>query len=179
MAPQLVRDKDGISAALLVAELAASLKAAGSSIPRRLAELSAEYGLHATSQLSWRVSDLAVIGQAMSRLRTAPPRQLLGREVSVTDLAPDNDVLILRFDGGRVVVRPSGTEPKCKAYLELVIPVAGVERGGAGTADPVDDTRLLAAVGSAERQAEAELATLAVEVTRAVGMAEPAAEPPA
>ncbi|HST48387.1 phospho-sugar mutase [Jatrophihabitans sp.] len=175
VAPQLVRDKDGISAALLVAELAANLKAAGSSIPRRLAELTAEYGLHATSQLSWRVSDLAVIGEAMSRLRGAPPRQLLGREVSVTDLAPDNDVLILRFDGGRVVVRPSGTEPKCKAYLELVIPVADAGPAPAGGAELADESQLMAVVGSAERQAEAELAALAAEVTRAVGMAEPPA----
>jgi phosphomannomutase len=173
VAPQLVRDKDGISAALLVAELAASLKAEGSSIPRRLAELTAEYGLHATSQLSWRVSDLAAIGEAMSRLRAASPRHLLGRQVSVTDLAPDNDVLILRFDGGRVVVRPSGTEPKCKAYLELVIPVAGADPvGPADPAGPAGEARLMAVVGSAERQAEADLATLAVEVTRAMGMAE-------
>ena len=66
VAPGLVRDKDGISAALLIAELAASLKAEGSSIPHRLAELAAEYGLHATSQLSWRVTDLAVIAEAMT-----------------------------------------------------------------------------------------------------------------
>ena len=59
MAPELVRDKDGISAALLIAELAATLAAEGSSIPHRLAELAAEYGLFATRQLSWRVTDLA------------------------------------------------------------------------------------------------------------------------
>jgi phosphomannomutase len=58
----------------------------------------------------------------MAQVRANPPATLLGRTVTVTDLAPDNDVVILRFDGGRVVVRPSGTEPKCKAYLELVIP---------------------------------------------------------
>lgn len=121
VAPSLVRDKDGISAALLIAELAASLKAEGSSLPRRLAELAAEYGLHTTRQLSWRLADVADISAAMTRLRSDPPRQLLGTPVTVTDLAPDNDVLILRFSGGRVVVRPSGTEPKCKAYLELVL----------------------------------------------------------
>jgi phosphomannomutase len=161
VAPELVRDKDGISAALLIAELAASLKADGSSLPRRLAELAAEYGLHATSQLSWRVTDLDEITKAMSRLRAQPPRQLLGRPVSVTDLAPDNDVVILRFEGGRVVVRPSGTEPKCKAYLELVIPTA--------TEQPAAEL-LLAAVASAEQQAAAELATLGAEVTQALGM---------
>ncbi len=164
VAPRLVRDKDGISAALLVAELAASLKADGSSIPHRLAELAASYGLHATSQLSWRVTDLAVIAEAMSRLRTAPPEQLLGRPVEVTDLAPEADVLILRFDGGRVVVRPSGTEPKCKAYLELVIAVPDGETA-------TDAEGLLAVVGSAERRAEAELAQLGAEIARAAGMA--------
>jgi phosphomannomutase len=122
VAPNLVRDKDGVSAALLVAELAATLKAAGSSVPQRLAELAAEYGLYANSQLSWRVLDLRLIDQAMARLRANPPATLLDRPVTVTDLAPAADVVILRFDGGRVVVRPSGTEPKCKAYLELLIP---------------------------------------------------------
>ncbi|HJQ03365.1 MAG TPA: phospho-sugar mutase [Jatrophihabitans sp.] len=124
VAPSLVRDKDGISAALLVAELAAVLKANASSIPRRLAELAAEYGLFATRQLSWRVADLALIDQAMGRLRANPPIVLLGQPVTVTDLAPDNDVLTLRFQGGRAVVRPSGTEPKCKAYLQIVIAAA-------------------------------------------------------
>jgi len=121
VAPSLVRDKDGISAALVVAELAASLKASASSIPHRLAELAVEFGLYATRQQSWRVADLSLIDAAMTRLRDDPPDLLLGRPVTVTDLAPDNDVLILRFDGGRVVVRPSGTEPKCKAYLEVVV----------------------------------------------------------
>ena len=159
VAPGLIRDKDGISAALLVAELAATLKAEGSSIPRRLAELAAEYGRYATSQLSWRVTDLALIGEAMSRLRAAPPAELLGRPVRVSDLAPDNDVLILRFDGGRVVVRPSGTEPKCKAYLEVVIPV---EQAG--------PDELSAVVSAADRRAEADLEVLAGEVSRAVGL---------
>jgi phosphomannomutase len=121
VAPSLVRDKDGISAALLIAELAAALKASASSIPQRLAELAAEFGLYATRQLSWRVADPSLIAEAMARLRAEPPARLLSRPVTVTDLAPDNDVLILRFDGGRVVVRPSGTEPKCKAYLEVVV----------------------------------------------------------
>ncbi len=165
VAPALVRDKDGISAALLIAELAATLKAEGSSLPHRLAELAAEYGLHATSQLSWRVSDLALIGQAMRRLRANAPSRLLGRQVSVTDLAPDNDVVILRFDGGRVVVRPSGTEPKCKAYLELVVrtPVSDREANEPATADRL--------AGAAERQAADGLARLSAEVTEILGFA--------
>ncbi|MCW2521855.1 MAG: pmmB [Frankiales bacterium] len=122
VAPQLVRDKDGISAALAVAELAAALKARGSTLTERLAELSAEFGQHRTRQLSWRVADPAVIATAMRRLRSDPVAILLGLPVTSTDLAPDNDVLTLSFDGGRVVIRPSGTEPKCKAYLELSSP---------------------------------------------------------
>ncbi|MGX7680908.1 phospho-sugar mutase [Jatrophihabitans sp. DSM 45814] len=147
VAPDLVRDKDGISAALLIAELAATLKSEGSSLPQRLAEIAAEYGLYATSQLSWRVDDVTLIGNAMARVRTNPPQSLLGRAVTVTDLAPENDVMILRFDHGRVVVRPSGTEPKCKAYLELVI----------------------ATDGNADAIAQTELAALSAEVTAALG----------
>ena len=121
VAPELVKDKDGISAALLVAELAAALKAGGSSIPQRLDELAAEYGRHATDQLSVRVDDLSIITSAMARVRAAPPKTLLGSAVVVTDLLPAADVVTLSFDGGRVVVRPSGTEPKLKAYLEVVL----------------------------------------------------------
>ncbi len=151
VAPSLVRDKDGISAALLVTELAAELEAVGSSLPARLAELAAEYGLFSTRQLSWRVSDLSLIDAAMSRLRAALPGELLGEPVTVTDLAPDNDVLILRFPGGRVVVRPSGTEPKCKAYLEIVV------------ADAAD-------LGTAERLAGDRLDGLAAEISALVAL---------
>jgi phosphomannomutase len=122
VAPELVRDKDGISAALLVAELAAALKADGSSLAQRLEQLYAEYGRYATDQVSVRVEDLALIAAMMQRLRARPPTQLLGRPVTVEDLLPDNDVLRLRWQGGRVVIRPSGTEPKLKAYLEVIVP---------------------------------------------------------
>ncbi|MGH8860556.1 MAG: phospho-sugar mutase [Jatrophihabitantaceae bacterium] len=122
VAPDLVRDKDGISAALLVAELAAALKASGLSLTARLDELAGEFGRYATDQVSVRVDDLSLIAATMRRLRAAPPRSLLGSPVTATDLLPDADVLRLAFDGGRVVVRPSGTEPKLKAYLEVVDP---------------------------------------------------------
>ena len=122
VAPALVGDKDGISAALLVAELAARLKRDGSSLLGRLDELAAEYGRYATDQLSLRVDDLAVIGDTMARLRAGPPVTFLGEHVTVDDLLPDTDGLRFRFAGGRVVVRPSGTEPKLKAYLEVVEP---------------------------------------------------------
>jgi phosphomannomutase len=131
VAPQLVRDKDGVSAALLVAELAAALKAAGSSLVRRLDELAAEYGRYATDQVSVRVDDLAIIAQIMARVRTAPPVSLLGRPVAVQELLPATDGVRWRIDGGRVVIRPSGTEPKLKAYLEIVEPSGDAARAAA------------------------------------------------
>jgi phosphomannomutase len=129
--PAGVRDKDGISAALLLAELAATLKSAGRTLPDLLDDLAREHGLHATAQLSVRVADLDLITEAMARLRAAPPRALGGAAVeSVEDLSagsaglPPTDALRYRLaGGGRVVVRPSGTEPKLKAYLQVVIPV--------------------------------------------------------
>ncbi|HYN97163.1 MAG TPA: phospho-sugar mutase [Pilimelia sp.] len=124
-APELVRDKDGITAALLVAELAAGLRAELRTLADRLDELAAEFGVHATDQLAVRVDDLADIGAAMARLRARPPAELLDEPVgSVDDLLPGADVVILRTPSARVVVRPSGTEPKLKAYLEVVEPVA-------------------------------------------------------
>lgn len=122
VAPDLVRDKDGVSAALLVAELAADLKARGSSLRQRLEELAAEYGRYVTDQVAVRVEDLSIIDDTMARLRANPPTSLLGAPVTVTDLRPDADVVRLTWTGGRVVVRPSGTEPKLKAYLEVVVP---------------------------------------------------------
>ncbi len=137
--PGGVRDKDGISAALLVAELAAQLKLADRTLSEMLDDLAVEYGLHATDQLSVRVEDLSRIGAAMERLRAAPPRELAGLPVSsVEDLAeassglPPTDGLRYHLSGAggevasaRIVVRPSGTEPKLKCYLETVVPVAG------------------------------------------------------
>jgi phosphomannomutase len=122
VAPALVRDKDGVTAALTVAELAAGLKAEGRTLADRLDELAAEFGLHATDQLSVRVDDLTEIGRAMSRARNNPPATLLGAPVTeVVDLLPENDVLTFRTATARVVIRPSGTEPKLKAYLEVVV----------------------------------------------------------
>lgn len=125
VAPGHVRDKDGITAALTVAELAAGLKAAGRTLTDRLDELAAAYGVHATDQLSIRVEQLDEIARMMAALRAGPPTELLGVELTeFADLAPDADVVIVRSAGARVVVRPSGTEPKLKAYLEVVEEVA-------------------------------------------------------
>jgi phosphomannomutase len=122
VAPNLVRDKDGISAALLVAERAAALKSADSSLVGRLDDLAAEYGRYQTDQISVRVDELAMIDQIMARLRADPPDRLLDHPVEVADLLPDTDALRWTFPGGRVVLRPSGTEPKLKAYLQVVVP---------------------------------------------------------
>ncbi|MGW3766404.1 phospho-sugar mutase [Actinomadura verrucosospora] len=129
----LVNDKDGIGAALAVAALAADARRDGRTLLDLLDAQARRYGLHATSQLSVRVSDLSLITAAMARLRSDPPRELGGRRVeSFDDLAlpagdlPPTDGLRFRLAGGsRVVVRPSGTEPKLKCYLEVVLPVDG------------------------------------------------------
>ncbi|MGW4637634.1 phospho-sugar mutase [Sphaerisporangium sp. NPDC004334] len=126
-----VRDKDGIGAALTVAGMAARTKRDGKTLLDLLDEQAERYGLHATAQLSFRVADLSLIAAAMERLRSRPPQALGGRAVgSAEDLSagvdglPPTDGLRYRLDGdARVVVRPSGTEPKLKCYLEVVVPV--------------------------------------------------------
>jgi phosphomannomutase len=128
-----VRDKDGIGAALTVAGLAAEAKTEGRTLLDLLEDQARRYGLHATAQVSVRVEDLSLISDAMARLRASPPAELAGHEVTeADDLSagldglPPSDVLRYRLSGGgRVVVRPSGTEPKLKAYLEVVVPVTG------------------------------------------------------
>ncbi|MYU25729.1 phospho-sugar mutase [Streptomyces sp. SID8352] len=128
--PDGVRDKDGITAALLVTELASVLKEKGRTLLDLLDDLAVEHGLHATDQLSVRVEDLSVIATAMRRLRGAPPERLAGLAVTAaedltrgTDTLPPTDGLRYTLDGARVIVRPSGTEPKLKCYLEVVVPV--------------------------------------------------------
>jgi phosphomannomutase len=147
VAPALVRDKDGVSALLRVVELAAELKAEGRTLVDRLDDIAREHGLFATDQLSVRVTDLAQIKDAMARLRTTPPSSLGGLTVEqVDDLAagsadlPPTDGLRYRLaERARVIVRPSGTEPKIKAYLEVVVPVDADDDGG------VDAARIAAA----------------------------------
>ena len=124
VAPALVRDKDGMSAALVVAELAALEKARGRTLLDRLADLEEQHGRYETRQLSYRVADPARISAAVDDLRASPPGAYGGFAVTGVE-QPADDVLVHRLDGGRVVVRPSGTEPKLKAYLELVDPADG------------------------------------------------------
>ncbi|MEU1552248.1 phospho-sugar mutase [Streptomyces scabiei] len=130
--PEGVRDKDGITAALLITELASRLKEEGRTLLDLLDDIAVEHGLHATDQLSVRVEDLSVIARAMERLRERPPTALAGLAVTTaedltrgTDRLPPTDGLRYTLDGARVIVRPSGTEPKLKCYLEVVVPVAG------------------------------------------------------
>ncbi|MGW7650129.1 phospho-sugar mutase [Streptomyces bobili] len=148
--PEGVRDKDGITAALLVTELASELKERGRTLLDLLDDLAVEHGLHATDQLSVRVEDLTVIARAMERLRERPPTELAGLAIvraedlsKGTDRLPPTDGLRYTLDGARVVVRPSGTEPKLKCYLEVVVPVGSSDALPAAHARA---TELLAAV---------------------------------
>ncbi len=142
VAPDLVRDKDGITAALALARAAQHAKRSGRTLLDVLDDLCRRVGVHATGQVSARCADLAAIGTAMRGLRAAPPRRLGGRTVTaVRDLLggvdglPPADVLILHLDGdARVVARPSGTEPKLKVYLQAVVGPADVAATGPAAA---------------------------------------------
>jgi phosphomannomutase len=123
--PAKVRDKDGISAAVAVLEEFAGLKAQGITYEQHLASFAEQFGGYASSQISIRVADLSIIPATMAKLRSDPPSVVNGLEVEGVDdfLAgvegfPVNDILRFRFAGGRVIVRPSGTEPKLKCYLD-------------------------------------------------------------
>jgi len=156
--PGAVRDKDGISAAVLAADLAATRAEAGSSLPAALDELAVRHGVHATRSLTFPMTAdesraaLDRIARARSPERPAP------------------DLLVMRGSGTRVAVRPSGTEPKLKAYLEVVEPVRGAGSGpigpvsgSAGAADPS------AALAVARQRAAARLAMLVAEIENLIG----------
>jgi phosphomannomutase len=139
-----VRDKDGIGAAVAFLRLASDAARSGQSVLDRYDALERAHGVHLTSQLSLPIGGTA---EVMRRLRAAPPATLGGRPVSGhTDYAepgtglPASDVLSFRVEGDRVVIRPSGTEPKVKAYLEIVEPVA---HGGLNAARMTAQRRLI------------------------------------
>jgi phosphomannomutase len=129
--PDHVKDKDGVSALLLVCELAATVKAQGRTLRDVLDDIARTHGLHATDQLSVRFSDLAEIPATMAHLRESPPTSLGGLavervddlSVGTADLPPTDGLRYVLADHARVIVRPSGTEPKVKCYLEVIIPV--------------------------------------------------------
>ena len=145
---ELVRDKDGISAAVIFAELAAVLKAQGTTVLAHLESLYRQYGLFASSQVNVTkkgVDGLRELRAIMSRLRDAPPKEIAGEEVVMTKDClrqivigkngeqeptglPPSDVLVFELaNGARVIARPSGTEPKAKFYFDVREPVAAGE----------------------------------------------------
>ena len=139
VAPDVVRDKDGVSAALLVAELVAVLNAEGRDLLDVLDDLYRQHGVHTTDAYAVRVTDLEVIDRILDRLRAEPPTTLAGvRVTSADDLARGADGVPptegLRYhleDRSRVILRPSGTEPKLKVYLEVIEEVADDDLAGA------------------------------------------------
>jgi phosphomannomutase len=157
--PEAVRDKDGISALVRVLTLAAGLKAEGRSVADRLDEIARRYGVYETDQLSVRVQDAKNITAAMARLRAHPPRVLAGQTTSVVDMAhgsdglPPTNAVLITGETIKVVVRPSGTEPKLKCYLEAHLPAAH-------SADLV----------TARAAARSMLATIRLETSAALGL---------
>ncbi|MCG2620491.1 phospho-sugar mutase [Arthrobacter sp. I2-34] len=135
VAPDLVTDKDGISAALLAAEMAADALAAGRELRTDLDELQLAHGVHATDQLSVRVGSLDLLDAMMKRLRDSPPESFGGSAVtSIVDLTegsaglpPTEGLQYLTRDDSRVIIRPSGTEPKLKCYIEVIRPVPAAD----------------------------------------------------
>ena len=128
--PQAVSDKDGITAALAVATLAANLKSNQQTLQDKLDDLAEEHGVHATKQVSVRVTDLTNISAMMATLRATPPTSIgdlaVHRFVDLelgTELPPTDGLLFELEGNARVIIRPSGTEPKVKAYLQAVVPV--------------------------------------------------------
>jgi phosphomannomutase len=122
-----VRDKDGLSAALIVADMASALASQGYTLGDQLEKLMQRYGYFATGQISIRVTDLTVIASLMEKLRTDPPTQIAGVDAVFEDMnqgsgsLPATDALRFKLQDGRtVIVRPSGTEPKLKCYLQAV-----------------------------------------------------------
>ena len=125
--PENTPDKDGISAALVVAALATELAAQGKTLLDQLAILSDRFGHYATGQISIRVTDLSLIANQMNVLRENPPTEIDGVSAEFTDLSIATANLgatdALRFDladSRRVIIRPSGTEPKLKCYLQAI-----------------------------------------------------------
>ncbi len=168
VAPADVRDKDGVSAAALAASVAASLKAQGRTLLDALDALARAYGLHATDQLAFRVEDPSLISAAMQRMRDSTPVTLGGRAVEGVDdlgegsaeLPPTEGLRYTLAGSGRVVVRPSGTEPKLKCYLEVICAVEDDEGG-------------IDALAVAQADADERIGLLATAVTDLLGLTPP------
>jgi len=157
--PAGVADKDGITALVRVLDLAGRLAAQGRTLLGMLDSLMRRHGLHQTGQLAVRTDDPGIIAGAMARLRTSAPDVLGGEPVAVTDLSrPDGDLppidaVLLEGPSVRVVVRPSGTEPKLKCYLQVRL-------------TPTESQDLTAARVTAERR----VARIREELTAVLGL---------
>lgn len=133
--PEAVRDKDGISAAVVFAGLVSKLKSTGLTVEDQLDDIRQRDGVFLTAPLTFRFEDVDKIAAAVDSLRGTPPAELAGLDVvEVIDLAAGSDELPptngikLRLEGGdRIIIRPSGTEPKLKCYLETVAPADGFD----------------------------------------------------
>lgn len=164
VAPDLVADKDGLTAAVLLAEAAAVQKTAGRGLLEVLDDLARTHGVHRTAQWSARADGtdgMARLADSMAHLRAHPPDRLAGSTVTnIVDLSsgspdlPPSDVLVLHLSGARIIVRPSGTEPKLKCYLEVV--------------EPVDDGD--GAVEAARRRADSRSEELTMAIAAATGL---------
>jgi len=127
--PQIARDKDGIASSVVAASLFAALKVEGRTAWDELDRLAHAHGLHVTGPLTFRVEEIEQIAAGMARLRAQPPSVLAGSPVvEVSDLSegyrglpPTDGVLVVTEAGDRVIARPSGTEPKLKCYLEVIL----------------------------------------------------------
>ncbi len=127
MNPETVRDKDGISAAIAMLGMVTEARGRGESLARVLAEFDATFGFFASDQISIRVEDVSAIGRIMAALRERHPSSIGGVDVDrvedllegVDDLPPGDVLRLWMVDGSRVIVRPSGTEPKLKVYLDV------------------------------------------------------------
>ncbi|WP_425863860.1 phospho-sugar mutase [Arthrobacter sp. TWP1-1] len=161
VAPEVVRDKDGISAGLLLAEMAAGLKSVGRTLFDVLDDLALEHGLHSSNQISIRVEELSDITEMMARLRAQPPvsfdgssvAQLTDLSVGTKDLPATDGMSYLTENGTRVIIRPSGTEPKLKCYLEVIVPAAGTDE-----------------LTAAREEAQRALAAVVLDVKAALGL---------
>lgn len=123
-----VNDKDGISAALVLVQMATDLAAQGKSISDLLDEIWSRHGFHATKQISVRTTSIQQIDEILSKFRLQTPNEICGYQLQQFDdlekpkdnLPPTNGVRLFFEDGIRIIIRPSGTEPKMKCYIEVV-----------------------------------------------------------
>ena len=121
--PEKVRDKDGISAALAFLDLIVKLKGSGQTLADHRREFAETFGAYASGQVSVRVTDLSQIGTLMQSFRTEPPQSIAGKNVvkfiDHQQTECKSNILVFQLEGGsRVIIRPSGTEPKVKMYLD-------------------------------------------------------------